>query len=468
VDQLTRFLSATFDERLDLIAKPGYVQTLGHHLGIDVTTDYQRIAALRSPGHLGAHGETPLVFVPGVMGSVLLSRGLTRVWWLDMTHPHYIDRLRLDPRGRADADARACVESVGIGLGYEKFFESVHAQPGWWPVDAHYDWRRPASDCVDGLAAAIEAATRERGVRADVVAHSMGGLLVRVALMTYPRLWDRIGRVVFLGTPHYGSPSISGYLKNHLWGRSTLALLGVFLSPATLRSMWGVLSLLPAPASIYPDSHLAAPGEPYAHPCANFDLYDAQAWDLGLPVAETATLQQVLDAAAAQHRALATWHDGLNQEKRDRMAIIAGVGYKTLFRTAYHPGLSRRWQHMDLITRRSPGDPHRDGDGRVPVASAQLPHLAETRYIREKHDTLPNNTAVQQDTFRFLSGNTMRLPDSPAGALLPHLAADPALATASDDPGFLDLAEASESDLRILRDRLNAGDLPDFATVRIL
>ena len=62
-----------------------------------------------------------------------------------------------------------------------------------------------------------------------IVAHSMGGLMVRTTLMNYPELWRRVGRIVFIGTPHYGSPAIAGYLKNHLWGFELLALLGRYL-----------------------------------------------------------------------------------------------------------------------------------------------------------------------------------------------------------------------------------------------
>ena len=44
-------------------------------------------------------------------------------------------------------------------------------------------------------------------------------MLIRVALMIHgEELWSRLGRIVFVGTPHYGSPAIGGYLKNHFWG----------------------------------------------------------------------------------------------------------------------------------------------------------------------------------------------------------------------------------------------------------
>lgn len=43
------------------------------------------------------------------------------------------------------------------------------------------------------------------GTRVDVVAHSMGGLVLRQALAESPELAGRVGRVVTLGTPHHGT-----------------------------------------------------------------------------------------------------------------------------------------------------------------------------------------------------------------------------------------------------------------------
>jgi hypothetical protein len=78
-----------------------------------------------------------------------------------------------------------------------------------------------------------------------------------------------------------------------------------------------VLNLMPAPADVYPT---AAGG---AHPCANFDLYDAAAWKLDLPPPEHEALQSALDDTAAPHRDLHHWHADLDPDLRERMAIIA-------------------------------------------------------------------------------------------------------------------------------------------------
>ena len=56
---------------------------------------------------------------------------------------------------------------------------------------------------------------------------------------------------------------------------------------------------------------------------------------------------------------------------------------------------------MDKITVRFPGDPNRDGDGRVPLASAILRRI-RMRYVQGVHGSLTNIPAVYSDVFRWL------------------------------------------------------------------
>ena len=111
-----------------------------------------------------------------------------------------------------------------------------------------YDWRKPLVASAGLLRDLILKASKDYQP-VHLIGHSMGGLMIRTALMLHgDELWPKVGRIVFIATPHYGSPSIAGYLKNHLWGFEQLALVGAFISRETFRSLWGVLSLMPAPA----------------------------------------------------------------------------------------------------------------------------------------------------------------------------------------------------------------------------
>jgi hypothetical protein len=160
------------------------------------------------------------------------------------------------------------------------------------------------------------------------------------------------------------------------------------------------------------------------------------------------------------------------------MVVIAGVGYQTLFRLAYHPRFFGQWDRMERTTDRVTGDPHRDGDGRVPLTSATLEDVG-IRYVRGVHGGLTNIPAVYQDVFRWLADEPLQLPDSPEGALAGHLAeADvsdaPALdgsariTSRGDDPGYWHGTPPDAAAMAALDAQLEANALPDFIRVRLL
>src|SRR5262249_55602438 len=155
----------------------------------------------------------------------------------------------------------------------------------------------------------------------------------------------------------------------------------------TFRSLWGPLTMLPAPRGVYPGTRSndrqpwedGSSGEPYVHPCANFDLYRAEEWRLNLDAEQTRRLQVVLDHAADVHGALRRAHLALPPDKRNKMLVIAGVGHKTPFRLI--GDTSGIWDRTEKLTSRVPGDRHRDGDGSIPLASAELEGIGDTRYV---------------------------------------------------------------------------------------
>ena len=478
-DVWERFQLGTTTERLAFIANPQSRETLRSLLGDVAVEGYLRLASVvpRS-AHLGEDHTPNLVFVPGVMGSYLASLGLGGIWWLDLRNLRRLDDLGLDRAGTGDATAGARIAPVAVDSTYDTFCAAVLARDDFGHKLFWYDWRRPIPAVVDGLRDLVDDCFAGNGGRpVHLVAHSMGGLVVREALRRYSQLWDRVGRVVFLGTPHYGSPAIAGYLKGHLWGFELLALLGLYLSRATFRSLWGVLDLLPAPAGIYPNS-VASP--PASHPCAGFDLYSVDDYHLrNLDAAERVRLQNALDAAAGFHRDLAGWRRGLDQEFRDRMLVVAGVGFKTLFRLEYGKRLGFLWEHMDRVVTREPGNMHREGDGRVPLASAQLEYVGATRYVRAEHGSLPSVGLVQDAVFDWLLHQSPDLPSTPAAALaatlsddvdpaVPELAAPTGTRDSEDDPGYLDLTPPDEAALARRAAAVKAGEVPEFARLRIL
>jgi hypothetical protein len=321
----------------------------------------------------------------------------------------------------------------------------------------------------------------------------MGGLLIRAMLARHgdEALWRKIGRIAFIGTPHYGSPAIAFYLKKHLYGTDGKLILALLLSRSTFRSLYGALSLLPAPKGIYPGTRGGdaspwippATGEAFTHPCSNFDLYDAEAWRLGIDPVETSRLQHVLDYVRGFYEEITRHHfDVLDNEQRARMAMIVGMGQPTPFRLTIDRGWFGIGESVQRITDRIEGDPHREGDGSVPVASARLGSIGSVRFVIGEHSALPNIPAVYKDIFAWLGEQkkgTMQLSDSPAGALAEHLGpsssrSDTPELDGADDPLGQSPHGRWDPDLQltvppeqVIRD-LEAGKYPQLHRVNIL
>lgn len=490
-DAVQSFLAASTEERVDQVLNPQVAPEIRAYLGDEAFEEYlsaaERAKQSLDQQHLGRGTQKNLIFVPGIMGSLLQSQIYGGVWWIDLRARDRLNDLRLAPNGTEDANPDFEVVPFNVDQTYDPFLFAALARDDVGVVKCPYDWRKPFTLSASALRDAVNQAWASNGNKpVHLVGHSMGGLVIRAALMEQgDELWPKIGKVVFIGTPHYGSPAIAGYLKNHFWGFDLMALLGVYLSRETFRSLWGALALLPAPRGVYPGTrpHDPAPwrgngGD--AHPCANFDLYDAESWKLGLSDQETTNLQRVLDGAAEFHSRLYQAHRSLDPHRKRQMTIIAGVGQKTLFRLEQTDFLHGGWDRMKKITDRKEGDRHREGDGRVPLASASLENVGATRYVKGVHGGLPTIRQVYEDVFRRLNDEPMRLPTTVEEALSQHLAGGTATSDAphldgtaradvvTGDPGYWETQGPDLGHLAELQAKLEAGQLPELVNVRLL
>ena len=471
----SEFVAHSPEEGFEWLRKSlAHAELLRKQLGAQGFAEYEALAqASATLSHLSVSHPKNLLFLPGIMGSSLGSETLGGIWWLDLTNRDRINDLRLSPDGTKDADPDFCVGALTTDHRYSGFLSAALKRDDFGHDRHPYDWRKALELSAVGLRDKIKAIYRDNGgLKVHLVAHSMGGLLVRTSLMRYgEELWPLVGKIAFIGTPHYGSPAIAGYLKSHFWGREALVVLGLYLDRATFRSLRGALNLLPAPAGVYPGS--TAQGD---HPCANFDLYDAGAWRLGLSPNESDDLQAALDDTATFHRELHAWHCGLPHEKRDLMCAIVGTGFRTLFRLEFRSYLGL-WKTKKIVAIEEE-NPHRMGDGRVPCASAALENIGETRYVGGVHGGLPNMPAVYQEVFRWLNGEPLQLPKTPKGASVRHLGAvdeltsripalDGSSAATDTDPGYLQ-SEPDRAAIAAMQQQVEEGVCPEFLSVSLL
>jgi pimeloyl-ACP methyl ester carboxylesterase len=330
-------------------------------------SEYRSLGVLaRRAQRVGLNPRLPRVLlVPGIMGSQL---GVERAEPM----PH--DIVWLDPldiqAGRLSAlrlPGRAQIVPLGIVL-FSYLRLKLYLQSRGFAVDAHdYDWRLPVAQLGRQLAARMYSL---RGTRIALVAHSMGGLLVRAALAQPGTA--HVHRAVLLGTPHLGSFAAVQALRGTYAVVRKVARLDARSSAESLASQ--VFSSFPSLYDLLPWAHAGAAS-----------LLRPQSWPRSGPRPRA----RLLGAARRDREQLGAL-DG-------RYALIAGVGQETV--TALE---KRGGEFIYTLTR--------GGDGTVPVASA-APAGTQCLYAPVAHSDLTRDPVVAAAVVDLLlRGTSTRLP----------------------------------------------------------
>jgi CHAT domain-containing protein/pimeloyl-ACP methyl ester carboxylesterase len=175
-----------------------------------------RSAAIRrSRGGEAAEKSLPIVVVlPGIMGSHLWHNEDDRIWF---------DLSDIASGGLREIRWRAGTgTSAGDGITAEKLFDMSYGALCEFLMDSHrverwpYDWRLPLDVLADRLQTflrtlLVQTNDSQRPIR--LLAHSMGGLIVRALVHKYRELWEDLmgrdgARFIMLGTPNQGAHSM--------------------------------------------------------------------------------------------------------------------------------------------------------------------------------------------------------------------------------------------------------------------
>jgi hypothetical protein len=117
---------------------------------------------------------------------------------------------------------------------WDKLITELHAHPDFGPtatIEVGYDWRASLLDLSASVSGQIKQTLRQFSdhnkvvAKAVLITHSMGGLLVRVAIGSGQISSNDIDRVIHIGTPLIGSPSAF----SSLYGQLRFPLLDQFL-----------------------------------------------------------------------------------------------------------------------------------------------------------------------------------------------------------------------------------------------
>lgn len=349
------------DEQIVALLRSGaHAALLGAYFG-DVA--YRELSHLARLAAIRRDERGPRVLIlPGIMGSRLGygAEPASQLLWL---HPGAVGEGML--RDLALPGSKNLL-ATGIMLpGYLKLKLSLEVA-GFTPVFHPFDWRGDVVRLGHELLQVIE-----RGDdRVMLVAHSMGGLVARAALAHDTR--GRIGRLVQLGAPNAGS----------------------FAPVQALRAVYPTVRKIAALDHRHSAEDLARtvfhtlPGLYQLLPTSPSDLFDPQNW----PEDALAPDVDMLATARASRAALS--------EADERCYVIAGVNQETVV------AADVRGSQFEYTVRR-------DGDGTVPLSSAQW-RGARSWYVAENHGALTNNNSVLAALDDILrSGDTQRLPDRP-------------------------------------------------------
>jgi pimeloyl-ACP methyl ester carboxylesterase len=352
----------------EALARGEHSASLREYFGTRAFEELSGLAAIarrgrKEPPRAGAH-RTRVLIVPGMMGSRLCD---------------------LPRRGAAKRDARAkalWVDPLRIAAGHLKRLSlpgtnSIRPAGALLPAYAKlklmlsiegfdarffaYDWRQG----IDKIGAALASKILAGGKPVSLVAHSMGGLVARIAAKRLPR--RLIKRLVMLGTPNRGAYAPVLALRGTYPFVRRLSRLDLEHSPEDLAA--SVFSTFPGLYQLLP----AAPAG------AQIDLLDPDCWPQSGPKPDPALLARVAEARAQMASA-----DG-------RMTHIVGVNRDTVV----------------SVRRTTAGFEYgssRNGDGTVPVRLAMLPAL-ETYFANEAHGELPNNPRIIAAIVALLRGH---------------------------------------------------------------
>lgn len=393
-DQQVEHLLASGERRRELVA------AFGAEL-------YGELAALaRTAQTLNAAAGPRVWLIPGIMGSRLgRSRAAGEAddtLWLD---PFDIIAGRLSElRVLAGSDVR----SLGI-MHYSYLKLKLQIAAGGYAVRSFdYDWR----EGVAPLGMQFAASLREDARDCMIVAHSMGGLVVRAALSASGL--PRVQRLLLVGTPNNGSWGAAQALRGTYSVVRRLAQLDRVndadaLAANTFRSFQSLHDLLPGVAG------------------ADHRLLTMDAW----PTTGLRPDPESLRAAAGVAAALI-----LGDE---RCICIAGYGEATV--------LDARADEQFTYAIGN------DGDGTVSLAAAQLAGV-RCYFARCSHSMLTRDAVVAAAVIELLrTGFTARLPDTWRNSRVTWSVTDAQLRAAPQPR--LDWAAMSIDERRIFLDSLN-------------
>ena len=168
----------------------------------------------------------PVIIIPGIMGTELYNGD--DLIWLDLSqtaadiNDYFLtENLNLDNRGISLNNIQSgntikkmtalLIFNQNIFEGLQQNLEQNDYQENQNLFFFPYDWRLDLNETKNLLKQKIDEIKEQTGKnKVNVIAHSMGGLLVKDYLSSYGK--ESIDKLIFVGTPHLGAPKAAKVL----------------------------------------------------------------------------------------------------------------------------------------------------------------------------------------------------------------------------------------------------------------
>lgn len=348
--------------------------------------------------------DAPIVFyLPGIMGSHLEIRKKEE-------SPSSGDRVWFDPfhlaAGGIDQISinKENVRVEGLFRRYYGDLENYLLRDNE-VVSFPYDWRKSIEETASVLAEVIRKKLKEISNqpqrRVSILAHSMGGLVVRALIANHKELWDTIatkhnGQFVMLGTPNNGSHQM---VENLIGKGSSVRQLAMLDFHHNLQEIIQVISRFDGVLQLLPTGHISNVDDVGSqNKSESFDFWKVSEWEkikqknydrwfsfansdgLGPEDNKSEDLKAGLDGAAALWKKLNLQHNATGLNHHNKISYVYGLDAHT------PSGLTQDADSLFLHGTT-------EGDGSVTWDSGKLAVLAKEGrewYMPVPHSNLTN------------------------------------------------------------------------------
>ncbi|WP_347320848.1 alpha/beta hydrolase [Rossellomorea sp. RS05] len=322
-----------------------------------------------------------IVFVPGIKGSELFEGDNKR--WFPSTEKD-MDLLDIKNELQANSIIRH-VTPYGATKFTKYIYKGILDEFGESSFSLFpYDWRKSILDHVDSLVSTIMREYEATGESVTVVAHSMGGLLAKAALLKIndEGLSDKVNKLVTIGTPWNGAPDS---FKALLYGEP-----GIFEDFTNIFQFANTKATRKI-ARMYPSVYQLLPNETYfRNPDGNF-IATKDGMDMAFSSFKT-MIQNLHDSDKEESEFVDVWktyidplQKVLSAELPEEIQHDCLIGYDqaTLYRVP-----EKISKAGELLKKYKNPSEFKNGDGVVPLHSAVPIHTANLYYVKGEHSSL--------------------------------------------------------------------------------